>query len=152
MKGKYELDGLGKAGVILNVIFGSGLAFFSIVYFFVGIVRLINLGDGISIVIILLSISGISISTIGLVYNARVLSGELEYKYIACIIGFVSLSILGSVLLIVSQNIEIGYESGNSSTNNNDLADTLIKFKELLDNDAITVEEYSMIKRKILSS
>lgn len=153
MNGKHQLDGLGKAGVILNVVVGSGEALLSVIYFFIGIILLFNRDVGYGIGLILLCLLFGSISTIALIYNARVLSGDLQYKQTACILGFVSLSILGSILLIVSQDIEVDENGKYLSTQNNkeDLADILTKYKELLDNEAITLDEYNMIKRKLLS-
>jgi len=143
MKNKKELDGLGLAGVIVNVVVTGLESIGSIILMIVGLVVVIN--DSIGLLYMIIAILLGSLSIIALIFNAKVLAGELEHKKVASVLGFICLSVLGSVLLIISKE-----EVRNDKYNEYHIADTLTKFKELVDLGVISDEEFILLKNKII--
>lgn len=141
MENRKELDGLGLAGAILNIVMVGLEILGCLVLLIVGFVLVWN--DGFGLFMIVASILVGSLAIITLIFNAKVLAGELKYKTTASVLGFICLSILGSVLLLISKT-----EHNNKTVI--DLAEKLAKFKELYDADIITEEEFKTIKRKLV--
>lgn len=144
MKGKKELDSLGLAGVIVNVVVTGIESIISVILLVAGLTVIWN--DAIGLLYLVLALILGTLSIIALVFNAKVLAGELSYIKVASVLGFICLSILGSVLLIISSD-EVVNDDTNKEFN---LADTLTKFKELLNSEAITEEEFVALKRKLI--
>ncbi|MDF2700410.1 MAG: hypothetical protein K0Q49_1968 [Haloplasmataceae bacterium] len=131
-----KLDSLGKAGVIVNLVF-FGLEILAALSMLIS-----GIGDLTDIRF--LSIFGAlllgSLTIVATLFNAKVLNGELRYKTLASVLGFVCLSVLGSILLIVSKDEAI----------EDHLADTLTKLKALLDAGAITEVEFNALKNNLI--
>lgn len=142
MKIEEELDSLGLAGVIVNVVVTGLESLGSLVLFIIGILTI----DSFGFLYLLGALIIGTLAVIALIFNAKVLAGELQYKKLASILGFICLSILGSVLLIISK-LEVGKDENNYQVN---LVNTLTKFKEILDLGAITEEEFITLKKNLI--
>jgi|SRR5690554_3708665 len=139
MNNNKELDSFGLAGAILNIVVGGIESVASVIFMISGII--IFWDDSIGLLYFIIGLLIGSIAIISLVFNAKFISGEYKYKKEASVMGFISLSVLGSVLLTISK-----LEVKESASLLNDLK----RAKELLDAKVINEEEYVELKRKII--
>ncbi len=142
---KKELDSLGLAGVIVNVVVLSIESLVAVFLIIAGLVIIVDFTIGLLYLLLGLALSTISI--IALVFNAKVLAGELIHKKVASVLGFICLSVLGSVLLTISKD-EV---ASSENVTEHSLADTLTKLKELFDLKAISEVEFTELKRKLIN-
>lgn len=142
MNNKKTFDSFGLAGAILNIVVAGMVAIASIVLVISGII--IFWDDTIGLLYFILGIVFGSVSIITLVFNAKFLSGEYKYQKEASVLGFICLSILGSVLLLLSKPID-------ETSNDKNLLANLKSLKDLYDAKIINEEEYGELKRKFIT-
>lgn len=154
MKDKIKLDSFGYAGTILNIIFASLIEVATIIKFLDYILYF----DEEIMYIILVTLIHLFVGLLALysiIFNTKILKGNIKERATAIILGFLTLSILGSIFLLISKektnldvkenktlNIEIDYSQ---------LAKEIEKFKALYDSGAINEEEYTTIKQKLFN-
>ena len=141
---KKEIDSFGLAGVILNVVVTGIESIGFLVLLVVGLVVIWS--DSIGFLYIIIATFFGTLAVVGLVFNSRLLAGEIKNKKIASVLGFICLSILGSVLLSISKEEEFILNPVKSS-----IVEDLSKFKELYDANIITEAEYNTLKSKIIN-
>lgn len=139
MDNRKELDSFGLAGAILNIVVSGIVAVTSAIILIGGIIIFWD-NDSIGLLYFCIGILFGSVSIISLVFNTKFLSGEYKYQKIASIMGFICLSILGSVLLTISKIEE----------DNEKILNDLKVLKEFFDKNIINETEYQRLKEKII--
>lgn len=148
MSQKRSLDWLGKTGAIVNIFVSFIIVVFCLLSF-IGSLMLIAEGDSTYIGIASLVMVILILATMNLVFSSLLLGGSLKYKTVTIIFSFITLSVLGAVFLLCSN--EVNYQNKKNDENNfSNLADSLSNYKSLLDSGAITEEEYNQIKKQLI--
>lgn len=141
MNNKKELDSFGLAGAILNIVVSGIETVLSVILLISGIIIFWD-NDSIGILYFCIGLLIISVSIISLIFNTKFLSGEYKYQKIASVMGFICLSILGSVLLSISQI--------DGDVEKNSILNDLKILKEFYDKNIINEAEYHRLKEKII--
>ncbi len=151
MKEKLKLDVFGYAGAIINLIFASFIEVLAVNTFLS-----FNGKDIINIILVVLLYLFVGLLALySIIFNIKILKGNTKEKTTAVVLGFLTLSIYGSILLMISRvktikDINMD-EIKKVKIDFLQIANDIVKFKSLYDNDVISEEEFKSIKQKLLN-
>ncbi|ERJ12332.1 SHOCT domain-containing protein [Haloplasma contractile] len=149
-------DSLGRIGAILNLLSGVvGILSSIIILILIFTTYSFDINYTLGGLLSILLLASLVLNSISIVYNTDFLKGNQDSKMKAIIFGIITGSILGSILILLSK------PEGESTFNNtqqpnpysteDQTINRLYKYKQMLNDELITEEEFNDLKKKLLS-
>ncbi|MDF2700411.1 MAG: hypothetical protein K0Q49_1969 [Haloplasmataceae bacterium] len=144
MSDKKRINGLGRTGAVINIIFAVTVVILFLVLFVNSIqFYMFYKYDVIIYDVIIKTVLFALFITFGLfsfAKNVRLLKGKLDKKRSAIVFGFLTLSVIGSIFLIYSKEV-VPIKKVIDKHVAEELTDLITKYKSLLDSGVITEED-----------